>query len=299
MFMPKPTLPLSVTRLLENGTQCIWSAPPGRNIASGWLLKPNSTSRRRSRRWSTFHKEKKSEEWGLQGLKKKLQASEDLLAEEHRNWCAAYDNDNKKMYVARTKITNLEAQVEELKKSEASYKEKYEEAKSHRERVEVDLSPQILRKDRDLAGKDTEIAELKRHLREAGAQGQHAALIVTQENYAEVQSTVEPLVSDLGWMQHQGIANSILNATKLDKAVVVLTMVARAAGRSGYVKCATHEALVWAEENYNNLSLSVKELVTEALKHDDYVSRLKSIFEPQETAELMDEEDEAGDDGAE
>ncbi|KAF5818871.1 hypothetical protein HanXRQr2_Chr02g0071071 [Helianthus annuus] len=116
---------------------------------------------------ATFHKEKKSEEWGLQGLKKKLQASEDLLAEERRNWRVPCDNDNKKMYAARTKITNLEAQVKELKKSEASYKEKYEEAKSHRERVEVDLSPQILRKDRDLAGKDTEIAKLKRQLREA------------------------------------------------------------------------------------------------------------------------------------
>ncbi|KAF5778941.1 hypothetical protein HanRHA438_Chr12g0564811 [Helianthus annuus] len=71
------------------------------------------------------------------------------------------------MYVMRTKISNLVAHVEELKKSEADYKEKYEEAKSHRERVEVDLSAQIISKDRDLASKDAKIAEFKHRLPEA------------------------------------------------------------------------------------------------------------------------------------
>ncbi|KAJ0932311.1 hypothetical protein HanPSC8_Chr04g0172201 [Helianthus annuus] len=115
---------------------------------------------------ASFDKEKKSKEWGLQGLKKKLQASKDTLADERRKWRVACENENKKMFTARTKITNLEAQVEGLKKSEAEFKEKYEETKSHRERAEVDLNAQILSKDRDLAGKDAEIAELKRRLRE-------------------------------------------------------------------------------------------------------------------------------------
>ncbi|KAJ0716156.1 hypothetical protein HanPI659440_Chr13g0509581 [Helianthus annuus] len=80
------------------------------------------------------------------------------------------------MFVAHTEITNLKARVDSLKKSEADYKEKYEEAKSHRERVKV--------------------------------------------------------------LQ---IANSILNATKLDLAVAALTVVSRAAGlRAGYLECAAH-----------------------------------------------------------
>ncbi|MFS7962470.1 hypothetical protein Hanom_Chr08g00727011 [Helianthus anomalus] len=65
------------------------------------------------------------------------------------------------MYVARGKITSLEADVANLKKSEATFKEKYEEAKSHREHVEVEVNAQILSKDKDLAGKDAEIVELK------------------------------------------------------------------------------------------------------------------------------------------
>ncbi|KAJ0777131.1 hypothetical protein HanPSC8_Chr02g0063141 [Helianthus annuus] len=184
------------------------------------------------------------------------------------------------MFAARTEITNLKARVEELKKSEPDYKDKYEEARSHRKRVEVlqglevELSQQIISKDKDLADKDVEITELHRRLREAhesleaerrksdsleinlaaekvkaetvddARRVRQAALNVAQENYAEAQSTVEPLITDLGWLQHYGVAyvvNSILNATELDRAVAALTMTARSAGhRVGYVECADH-----------------------------------------------------------
>ncbi|MFS7912594.1 hypothetical protein Hanom_Chr02g00131791 [Helianthus anomalus] len=219
-----------------------------------------------------FEQEKRSEEWGLQALKNKLQASEDTLAEERRKWRVACDRDNKQMFAAHTEITNLKARVEELKKSEPDYKDKYEEAKSHRERVE--LSQQIISKYKDLADKDVEIAELQGHLREVhetleaerrksdsleinlaaekvkaetmeeAHKVRQVALNVAQENDVEVQSKVEPLITDLGWLQHYGVAyvaNSILNATELDRAVAALTMAARAAGhRAGYVECAVH-----------------------------------------------------------
>ncbi|KAF5756378.1 hypothetical protein HanXRQr2_Chr17g0813951 [Helianthus annuus] len=259
------------------------------------------------------------------------------------------------MHVVRTKITNLEAQVEGLKKSEADFRDRYEEAQSHRECVEVDLSAQIISKYRDLAGKDAEIANLKRRLHEAQegleaekkileaerqktdsleinlvaekvkAEVSLAALNVALENYAEVQSTVESLLSDCEWMQNFGIAHitsSILNATELDKVVVALTMVARAAGhRVGYLECAKHveealhqhfgsrrysaregaeDGLRRAKEDYNSLSIPVLDVITEALKHDDYVASLRSFFEPPETVELSDEEDFSRDDeGAE
>ncbi|KAJ0561048.1 hypothetical protein HanHA300_Chr06g0218431 [Helianthus annuus] len=117
------------------------------------------------------------------------------------------------------------------------------------------------------------------------------------------------------------VANSILNATELDQAVTALTDAARAVGhRSGYLECAQHvkealgqqfgtrhcsvtdqanEVRSRAEEVYDHLSLPVMELVTEALKHDDYVARLKSILIVLETVELSDEEEEAGDGGDE
>ncbi|MFS7952319.1 hypothetical protein Hanom_Chr07g00605591 [Helianthus anomalus] len=116
------------------------------------------------------------------------------------------------------------------------------------------------------------------------------------------------------------IANSIFNASDLDRVVVALTMDARAAGhRAGYVECAAHveealstqfgthhfsvgegaeDGLLKAEEKYNNLSLPIIDLVSEALKHDDYVVRLKPIFEPPEIVQLTGDEEEADDDGA-
>ncbi|MFS8031790.1 hypothetical protein Hanom_Chr17g01550091 [Helianthus anomalus] len=124
-------------------------------------------------------------------------------------------------------------------------------------------------------------------------------------------------------MQNHGVeyvASSILNATELDQVVVGLTDVARAVGhRGGYIEC-THvettlkqhvgtrhcsvnekaeETLTKAEEVYDNLSLPIMDLVTDALKHDDYVARLKSIFVVPETVELSDEEESAEGDGAE
>ncbi|MFS7936578.1 hypothetical protein Hanom_Chr05g00417211 [Helianthus anomalus] len=107
---------------------------------------------------------------------------------------------------------------------------------------------------------------------------------------SEAQSIVDTLLADSEWMQHHGVAY-------LDKVVAALTMVARAAGHRAGDQA--EYMLVKAEEYYDNLSLSVMDLVTDALKHDDYVARLKSIFEPLETVELLDEEGEAGDDGAE
>ncbi|MFS7952318.1 hypothetical protein Hanom_Chr07g00605581 [Helianthus anomalus] len=68
-----------------------------------------------------------------------------------------------------TKLQILK-RIEDLKKSESDYKDKYEEAKSYHECVEVlqvELSQQIITKDKDLAGKDVETAELQRRLREA------------------------------------------------------------------------------------------------------------------------------------
>ncbi|MFS7950427.1 hypothetical protein Hanom_Chr07g00583071 [Helianthus anomalus] len=41
------------------------------------------------------------------------------------------------MFAARNEITNLKARVEELTKSEADFEERYEAAKVHRERAEM------------------------------------------------------------------------------------------------------------------------------------------------------------------
>ncbi|KAJ0434803.1 hypothetical protein HanOQP8_Chr17g0670651 [Helianthus annuus] len=210
------------------------------------------------------------------------------------------------MYAARSKITDLEAQITTLKG-------KVEEVQADKDRVEAELNAC---KDKELATKDVEIAELKRQVFEAHDKNESleidleaervkadtaeeakkkaeeardmstSALNMAKNNYAEAQTI---------------IANSILNATELDTAVAALIDASRAAGHRGsYLECAKHveeadSILSRAEEVYDHLSLPIMELVTEALKHDDWCARLKSILDLPETVELTDEEEAGGD----
>ncbi|MFS7977632.1 hypothetical protein Hanom_Chr10g00906281 [Helianthus anomalus] len=100
-----------------------------------------------------FDAEKKSEEWEREGLRSKLRATEELLSKEHTEWKEVCKKDNQCMFAARSKITDLEAQIATLKK-------KVEDVEADKEHVEV------ASRDKDLAAKDVEIAELKRHLHE-------------------------------------------------------------------------------------------------------------------------------------
>ncbi|MFS8003739.1 hypothetical protein Hanom_Chr13g01217441 [Helianthus anomalus] len=312
------------------------------------------------------------------GVKRKFQASEDTLTEEHRKWREACKRDNERMYSTRTEIANLKAQVEAHTKSKADFEERYEVTKSHRKCAEilqvfivsicakqiteterlnkllivhVELEEQLVSKDRYMVGKDVEIVELKCRLRESEKELEgekqkaesleidleaerlksesaeearkfiQAAIDVAQDKYAEVQATVEPFVNYLEWLQQYGIvhvANLVLNSIELDRAVATHTITPFNVGHcDGYTECASDDEVAlhvqWGtrncsvnegaekglrqdEENYDNLSLPVKDLVSDALKHDDYVMHLKAIFEVPEAQELFDgDDDDAGD----
>ncbi|KAJ0454194.1 hypothetical protein HanIR_Chr15g0737391 [Helianthus annuus] len=291
-----------------------------------------------------FNADKKAEEWGREGLKNKLQAAEQQLAKEKAEFKRICEKDNERAFAARNKIVELEAKIAELN----AKVEDAQAAQVAKQQIEVELADtkvQLSSKDKDLHAKDVEIAELKRRLNEQidrcesleidleaervkAATAEEAcavsaaALNVAQTNYSEAQGIVDTLVSEAEWMRGRGVvlvANSILNAGELDRAVAALTDAARAVGyRGGYLECAQHVEEVFgqefdvshcsvtdqanveltrAESAYDNLSLPVVDLVVEALKKDDWCQRLKAILDPPVTVELSDEEEPAGDDG--
>ncbi|KAM0035119.1 hypothetical protein Hdeb2414_s0015g00442661 [Helianthus debilis subsp. tardiflorus] len=53
-----------------------------------------------------FESDRKSEEWGREGLRGKLRAVEDLLAKERAKWEKICEKDNQRMYTTRSKITD-------------------------------------------------------------------------------------------------------------------------------------------------------------------------------------------------
>ncbi|MFS8007956.1 hypothetical protein Hanom_Chr14g01267061 [Helianthus anomalus] len=61
-----------------------------------------------------FEADKKSGEWGREGLKGKLRAAEELLAKEKAEWKKICERDNQRAYAARSKIVELEGKVTEL-----------------------------------------------------------------------------------------------------------------------------------------------------------------------------------------
>ncbi|MFS7921319.1 hypothetical protein Hanom_Chr03g00235401 [Helianthus anomalus] len=234
------------------------------------------------------------------------------------------------MYAARSQITDHESEI-------ATIKGRVKEAQADKERVEAELNARVESKDKDLAAKDVEIAELK-HLEAERVKAETAeeakkkameardistsALNVAQNNYAEAQTIVDTLVAESEWMCSRGvvaIANSILNATELYEDVAALTDATRAVGHhGGYLECAQHveealghpfgtrhcsvtdqadSILSHAEHLYDHLSLPVMELVIDVLKHDYWSARLKSILDPPKTVELIDKEEEASGDG--
>ncbi|KAM0044378.1 hypothetical protein Hdeb2414_s0010g00352521 [Helianthus debilis subsp. tardiflorus] len=275
-----------------------------------------------------FESDRRSEEWGREGLRSKLRAAEELLAKERAEWKKICTKDNEHMYAARAKITDLECQVSELKG-------KIADVQAAKEETKAELKATISSKNKDLAANDVEIAELKRRLEEqvdksesleidleaekgkvvSAEEGRQkaeearnvsmAALNAAQNNYSEVLGIVDTLAAEPEWMRGRGvclIANSILNASKLDGVVAALidascTVFGQSFDTSHCsVTDQANVELARAEGAYDHLSLPVMDLVMDALKHDDWCQRLMSLLDPPETVELSDEEEPAGDD---
>ncbi|KAJ0792641.1 hypothetical protein HanOQP8_Chr01g0020281 [Helianthus annuus] len=191
---------------------------------------------------AAFEAERKSKEWGREGLKSKLRTAEELLSKERAEWKEVCKKDNQRMYAARSKITDLEAQI-------ATLKGKVEEVEADKGRVEAELKAQVASKDKDLTTKDAErvkaaTAEEAKQRANKARDISTSALNVAQNNYAEAQVTVDTLVSDFEWMRNRGvaaIASSILNASEMNTAVAALVDASRAVGHhGGYLECAHH-----------------------------------------------------------
>ncbi|KAM0042602.1 hypothetical protein Hdeb2414_s0010g00331671 [Helianthus debilis subsp. tardiflorus] len=174
-----------------------------------------------------FEADRKSEEWGREGLRGKLRAAEEQLSKEKAEFKRICEKDNQRAFAARNKITDLEAQNATLSK-------KVEDLAAKKEHAEAKFKAQVSGKDKELAAKDVEIVELKRRLREQVDRSEYleidleaekgkvatteearqkakearvissAALNVAQTNYSKAQGIVDTLVSEAEWMRGRG-----------------------------------------------------------------------------------------------
>ncbi|MFS7918914.1 hypothetical protein Hanom_Chr03g00206781 [Helianthus anomalus] len=152
-----------------------------------------------------------------------------------------------------------------------------------------------------MAGKDVENAELKNRLCESQEKVESLEIDLEAEKHKikaadEVRKLTQEAL-DVAQISYAEFASAVLNSIELDQSVAVLTVAARHMGHhDGYIERASHveveKVFTQSEERYNTISLPIMDLVFDALEHEDYVVRLKAIFEVPEAQELSDEEDE-------
>ncbi|KAJ0526839.1 hypothetical protein HanHA300_Chr09g0327621 [Helianthus annuus] len=206
-----------------------------------------------------FESDRKSEEWGREGLHGKLRAAEELLSKERAEFKKICEKDNQRSYAARNKITELEGKVvaligkvedaqaakenaEKRQGSDRQGRRDFAELKRRlQEQVDKSESSEI-----DLEAERSTVASAEdaRQKAEEARAISSSALNVAQNNYAEVQGIVDTLSAEAEWMRGRGLmlmANSILNAGELDGTVATLIDASRAVGhRGGYLECAQH-----------------------------------------------------------
>ncbi|KAJ0815102.1 hypothetical protein HanPSC8_Chr17g0793621 [Helianthus annuus] len=135
-----------------------------------------------SKEKAKFESDKKSEEWGREGLRGKLRAAEELFSKERAEWKEA----ELKAQVA-SKDKDLHAKDVEI----AELKHRLREQTHKSESLKIDLEAERVK---------AATAEEAKQKADEAQEISTSALNVAQNNYAEAQSIVDTLVSEAEWM---------------------------------------------------------------------------------------------------
>ncbi|KAJ0599175.1 hypothetical protein HanHA300_Chr00c0061g0700241 [Helianthus annuus] len=234
-----------------------------------------------------FEAYKRTEEWSVVAANKQVRSLTKLLSQERKLWNEAYASDNDKFYRPRQKIINLKAVNAGLEKKKPQLLRQWKKPSLR--------ALLLLRQWR----KPTLRAIEYRYHTESSIQLEDAKALNADLNV------------DRQWMHDYGvvyIANAILDAPKVDAKVAALRAKVRDAGyKVGYTEYLTHVnvasdkkftdeqchvhkvdtkgELEAASQAYNTLVIPILAQVEECLAADDYVDRLRHLFELEENAE--------------
>ncbi|KAJ0467639.1 hypothetical protein HanIR_Chr14g0687541 [Helianthus annuus] len=251
---------------------------------------------------AAFEKQKQTEVWAATAGLKQVRTLAKLLSDERKGWREACARENEKLFHVRQQVTNLKAAnaalVKEKAAGEAAAKEAKEvEARGAKALEEADA-------DRNNLNKAVEGLKVTARVAEAEARAREAA-----EARDSLISSLDQLKADRDWMRDHGIGLSEPFLTRLrTRAVNELKERAREAGfKAGYNECLNHvnpfykskftddrsgfhgvdtEARYVAAINaYNNLSISAIEDIDKCLEAEDYVDRLRLLYDNPEEEE--------------
>ncbi|KAJ0557493.1 hypothetical protein HanIR_Chr07g0325791 [Helianthus annuus] len=268
---------------------------------------------------AAFEKLKQTERWAASAGLEQVRSLAKLLSEERKHWKEACARENEKLFRLRQELNNLKvanaALVKEKTAGEAAVKEaeargaaalKEAEARAVNELADANAdhtkrNKRVEELQAELKNRDIILGEVTSRATEAETRARQ-----TEEERDGLATSLAQVNNDHAWMRQHGIGHileAILDATENAATVTDMNERARQVGfRAGYDKCPndvnlffiskftdersvfhgvdTEAAFGATVDAYNNLSIPTLDHIKACLEVEDYVDRLRMLFNP-------------------
>ncbi|KAJ0715882.1 hypothetical protein HanPI659440_Chr13g0506491 [Helianthus annuus] len=269
---------------------------------------------------AAFAKLKQTKWWAASAGLEQVRNLAKLLSNERKLWKESCARENEKLFRVRQELNNLKvanaALVKEKAAAKAAVKEletrgatalKEGEARAAKALADADADGTKLKKVvKELQNRATILEEVTSRATEAEARARQA-----EESRDGLATSLNQVTADHLWMREHGIGHivqTILDAPENTSAVAETNERARQAGfKAGYNKCLsdvnpffaskfidersgfhgvdTEAAYAATVDAYNKLSIPALDDIEKCLEAEDYVDRLRMLFDPPEEDE--------------
>ncbi|KAJ0788070.1 hypothetical protein HanPI659440_Chr05g0187371 [Helianthus annuus] len=287
-----------------------------REKAEALMKTAQAAEERFEKQKAEFEKLTKTEEWDASFSLKQVRSLANLLTEERKLWKEACSRENEKFFRLRQELNNLKAANATLVKEKTATEVAAKEAEAHtaaavKEFVDANadrsnLSKTVEELHEELKTRESILGDVTSRATEAEARARQA-----EEDRDGLATSLAQVTSDRAWMRQYGIGHiveTILDAPENTAAVAVVNERERQAGfKAGYNQCLndvnpffaskftdercgfhgvdTEADFDAAVDAYNSLTIPVVDLIEASLEVDDYVDRLRMLFESRKESE--------------
>ncbi|MFS7919921.1 hypothetical protein Hanom_Chr03g00218281 [Helianthus anomalus] len=304
--------------LVANAILEDWASLARREEETIWLRGEANTlmktaqalEERLNKQKAEFDALKKTEEWAASSCLKQVRSLTNLLPEEHNLWKEACARENENLYHLRQELNNLKA-ANATQEAEARSTAVVKEAEARGAVVVKELADANAERSklvktevcREVKTREAILGDLDRRVGEAGARARQA-----EEGRDVLATTNAQLVDDRDWMRHFVIVDAILEAPENMATVANVNERAREAGfKASYNQCLidvnpfssrkftdewctfngvdTEVAYSAVVDAYNSLTIPALDRIKACLDGDDYVDRLRRLFEQRNEGE--------------
>ncbi|KAJ0700640.1 hypothetical protein HanOQP8_Chr10g0370441 [Helianthus annuus] len=245
---------------------------------------------------AAFEKLKQTQRWAASAGLEQVRSLAKLLSDERKIWKEACARENEKLFRLRQELNNLKAANAALVKEKTTAEAAVKEAETRNVTALKEAEAHVAKELADANADHNKLNKVVEELQEA-RDGLATSLVKVTDDHA--------------WMRQHGIRNiveAILDAPENATTVTDMNERARQAGfkaaydkclndvnpffsckftdeRSGFHGVDTEAAYDVAVDAYNNLSIPTLDRIDRCLEAEDYMDRLRMLFNPTKEGE--------------